>query len=660
MPTRRTQPAQQGPMLWDFDGAPSLQVVQASFVGSREASFADLFAGYTSLRVLTYSNSVPIINRAAALLEDIEIIFGREDILNGMAQYLHYQELLLRELIAEAKSHDHIRRKIDAGALRLYVVQELISHEKLFLLEGPAGRRVITGSANFSDAAFTGRQNESYICFDDDESAWEHFSTKYDRIRQTATTSITSRAVLDDELDIEQLPALSAGRPDKDAPKVIVVADRPPSPTAVQKALSQRTPKQYTGLSSVLTTEKGIVRLDRGMVSKVVQYVRSNARTETENTEEYLSIYRESGLVVLSGQPYSLTAEPDAVRADVAAFVEYFKGFELFRGGDPSRLARDYFTFMSWFYLGPLICDFRNRALARDEYLMDYPIFGLLYGKSNCGKSELIRTLLLSMFGREGFLPNDWLTKSDVPGLREQNRRYPMVFDDLDRTRFDNHANALIKDDFVQLREYPVTVLSMNAEKDTFETEIRKRCLIIYTGASLPDHTGESRRLASQIKKLKRSLGTALYREYLRRVLDQLQDEPPTDILTFSSTVLTEIFGEHGRGPLPGWCRIVSMNEYAQAKHDKVKDELVQLYRHKPDAWSVQAGKVVLKLDDVHSARKLKKDIPDYLINPGSQGDVIIFTQADLETFLEFPLMRAAEKKSLLERLFGRRRTSTL
>lgn len=656
MRTKKAQQPPNSPRL-DLDDRPRLHVVQASFVASRETSFADLIAGYTSLRVLTYSNSVSIINHAAAALADIEIIFGREDILNGMAQYIHYQEFLIRDLIAERKTHDHIRQKIESGALRLYVVQEMISHEKLFLLDGPAGQRVITGSANFSDAAFAGTQNESYLCFDNDPDAWAYFCARYERIRNTSTTSIAKTAVLDDMIDIEKLPVLSAGRSGGDVPKIIIVADRPPAPTAVHKALSQKTPKHYTGLGSVLTTEQGVVRLDRGATSRAVQYLRSNSRTETENTEEYLSIYRERSEVVLSGQPYSLDPTPAAVQADVDGLTEYFKGFTKFRGGDPDRLARDYFTFMSWLYVGPFVCDFRNRALARDEYLMDYPIFGLLYGKSNCGKSELIRTLLLSMFGREGFLPNDWLTKSRVPGLREQNRRYPMVFDDLDRARFDNHANALIKDDFVQLTEYPIMVLSMNAEKDTFETEIRKRSLIIYTGASLPDHTGESRKLASQIKKIKRSLGTALYREYLRRVLEQLQDEPPTDILAFSSAILVKIFAEHRQGALPAWCRTVSMNDYVQAKHDKVKDELIQIYRHKPSAWSIQAGKVVLKIDDALSARKLRKDIPDYLINPGSQGDVIVFNQADLELFLDTPLLRPVTPPSLWQRIFGRRRT---
>jgi hypothetical protein len=635
-------------------GEPELTIVQASFQGSDELTFSDLITGYTRLRVLTYSNSLPIISRAAALLDEMEIIFGREDILNGMAQYVHYQELLLKELLSEAKQHSVVRQKIDAGTLRLYVVQESISHEKLFLLDGPSGTRVITGSANFSDSAFGGRQNESYICFDDDPVAWDYFETKYERIKERSAMGIAKQALLGDEIGIEDLPVFSAARPGTDTPKIVVVTDGPPAPTVVGKVLSGRTPKQYTGLSSSISPEKGAARIDRTTALRAMQYAKSNARTEESNPEEYLSIYPEKGLVELSGKPLDLDVPEDEVRSDVAIILEYWRGFEQFRGGDPQRLMRDYFTFMSWFYISPFICDFRNRAMAHDDYLMDYPVVGLLYGKSNCGKSELIRTLMLSMFGKEGFLQNDWLTKSTVPQLRQQNRRFPMVFDDLDRTRFDNHVNSLVKDDFITLKEYPAMVLSMNAEKDTFESEIRKRTLIIYTGASLPDHTGESRQLGAQIKKLKRQLGTALYREYLARVLDALEDEPPTDILHFSSSLLRTIFAEHSPGPLPDWCRVVSMDEYTQAKHDKVKTELAQLWEHKRAAWTLQGPTIILKVDDIHAARKLRKDIPDYLVRPGSQGDQIIFQRGDLEAFLEITLSDESHKTGFFQRLLGR------
>lgn len=86
-----------------FQPTADLHVVHATFAGVEHSSFEALTASYRSLKVLTYSNSVALINRAAATLEYLEIIFGREDIVGEMAPYLHYQELLIKELIAEIK-----------------------------------------------------------------------------------------------------------------------------------------------------------------------------------------------------------------------------------------------------------------------------------------------------------------------------------------------------------------------------------------------------------------------------------------------------------------------------------------------------------------------------------------------------------------------------
>jgi hypothetical protein len=385
----------------------------------------------------------------------------------------------------------------------------------------------------------------------------------------------------------------------------------------------------------------------------MVRYIKSNSRSEESNPEEYLTINTETSQVVLSGKKLDLEVSAEEVTSDVDLIIEYFGGFDQFRG-DTKRLTRDYFTFMSWFYASPFICDWRNAALAKEDYVLDYPAFGILYGRSNCGKSELIKTLLTSMVQKEGFLPNEWFTKTRVTSLMRENGRYPLIFDDLDRTRFTNHAVALIKDDYVGLGEYPTTILSMNADKDTFEPEVRKRCLIVYTGASLPDHTGEARRQAKHVNRIKRNLGTALYREYLKRSLDRLHEEAPTDALEFSSIILSEIFGEHCSAPLPAWCRITGMDEYGQGKHDKVKDELSQLLRYNPSAWSSKHNKIVLRLDDVHSARKLLKDIPDYLVDSGSRGDAIIFDARELEDFLGSSISPRGNPLRAFARLFGR------
>ncbi len=337
--------------------------------------------------------------------------------------------------------------------------------------------------------------------------------------------------------------------------------------------------------------------------------------------------------MVLSGEQLTLSPPEVEVKRDVNLFLDYFRGYEHFRG-DAEKLARDYFTFMCWFYAGPFVSDLRNAAQARGEGGLDHPIFGILYGKSNCGKSELVKTLLISMFGQAGFLPHDLFTGTRVKGLWEQNKRYPLAFDDLDGSRFSKYAISLIKEDQVPLDEYPVTVLSMNTAQDTFESEIRKRALIFYAGASLPDNTGERRDLEKQVNTIRQDLGTSLFREYARRALNRLKEGMPPDTLQFSSTILKEIFVENCAQPLPPWCEITSMDEYGKGKHDKVKDDLLQRMRYNPDNWSRNRDKVVLRLDDIHDLRKLRKDVPDYLIGSGSGGNTLVFDAELLKEFL--------------------------
>jgi phosphatidylserine/phosphatidylglycerophosphate/cardiolipin synthase-like enzyme len=123
------------------------------------------------------------------------------------------------------------------------------------LLEGEAGTRVITGSANFSERAFSGAQNESYVCFDDDPAAWDHFNSAYERIRGRSTTSIIERAQIDGEFDAVNIPALSPARKNSKSPKVILVQDGPPDLSTVHKAVRSRPPERYGGISSAIETK---------------------------------------------------------------------------------------------------------------------------------------------------------------------------------------------------------------------------------------------------------------------------------------------------------------------------------------------------------------------------------------------------------------------
>lgn len=201
----RRKPAQEDSLFGDapLADAPKLGVVRARFEGEERLSFEDILSGCDSLRVLTYSNSLSVIRRAASLVDDVEIIFGREDIVREAEKLYFYQGELVKAVRDEISTADgskdeseaSLSRRIADGSLRLFIVKDLVSHEKLFLMEGGGGRRVLTGSANLSERALGGRQNEGYILFDDPE-AWEYYERKYERIKASSALAVPRRALL--------------------------------------------------------------------------------------------------------------------------------------------------------------------------------------------------------------------------------------------------------------------------------------------------------------------------------------------------------------------------------------------------------------------------------------------------------------------------------
>ena len=329
-----------------------------------------------------------------------------------------------------------------------------------------------------------------------------------------------------------------------------------------------------------------------------------------------------------------LSPDWSAVQSDVARLLAYFHNFTQGFRGEVAQQQRDYFLFLCWFYLAPLLCDLRNQAVREQAYPFDIPRCAILYGKSNCGKTRLIETLMRSMFGFFQFLSSSSFTRTNLRALQETSRRFPLVFDDLEKKRFGDHAAEIIKDEGLLRQESPVLVLSMNGEEHSFPTEIRKRCLMLSARASLPDHTQEARTLYAQVRLQQRQLSTALYREYLRRVMQKLAKEgPPPDILACTADTVCAIFAEATNVALPAWCHRWSMREYQEGKYAKVQAELGSLYETNPRIWEVRRREVILDIPLTEIAG-LRKEIPDWLLKEGSKAGHLVLDRSGMEEFL--------------------------
>ena len=616
-----------------------LNVVYAKFVRSEPFNMS-LFNEYTSLKVLTYSASISMTVKMLHRFEQVECVFGYEGIIQDFAAVIAAQKVISENVLMAVKGlndprQDFLLGKVAEGSAKFYVVKDAISHAKIYLLEGKGKRRVVVGSANASDRAFSGKQAETLVAFDNDDAAWEQYTQEYEAVRCGASSELTLPDLKHEGIALEDVPVLKNADNKTDGVTLYLGTD--PTVSAVPVVV-QRVEKLRAGYNKVIKPlvkpKRGPVQISREVVGKTVRLVKSQRDQTALDEPSWLSIDLEAQTVLLSGKTVSLETSSADVARDAELLTQYFNNFGEGFHGDVAQLQRDYFMFMSWFYVSPFICDFRNRAIVEQEYIFDFPLFAVLFGKSNCGKTRLIETLMRSMFGHHSFLNKNDLTRTNLGGLLHTYKRFPAVFDDVEKKRFDQHATDIIKDEQFILQEYPAFVLSMNASNHAFPTEIRKRCLMIYTNASLPDHTEVAKRLYGSVRAIQQNLGTALYHAYLRGVVERLSkgDELPNDILRFSSELLVQLFERHA-SPLPNWCRPLSVTSYQERKYENIKLELKKLYETNPSAWTIRKAEVILNVVS-YEASGLRKEIPDWLLKAGNKGGNIVMDREPLEAFL--------------------------
>ena len=640
---------------FELDDGTGLRVVRASFTGERKFSWS-LFEGYDSLRVLTYSASTNAIVRMLDKysFETFECVFGCEGTLREIRSILAFQKIAVgdtRAAIMGLKDERHIRilEKVHAGKAHFRVLRKSIAHAKLYLLSGRDGRRrVVIGSANLSEQAFSGNQPETLVVFDNDDAAWNHYNQMFDDIRDSASDEVPlpEARITNAEIEVSDTPIMS------DEGAVVIEAPAIPESQMSTPVQIERIEKVAAVLGHRLSGALPAVRNGRQTITPAIKREISRIRlvkSVEEADSRYFSIDRVNHTALLSGEPFSLEWDVSLVKRDSELLLDYFRNYEGAFEGNVPRLQRDYFTLMSWLYFSPFLCDLRSLALLQDSDVIRYPSFAIVFGKSNCGKTSLVDTLMTSMFGFANTLDKRAFTTAQLRGLQHGYKRFPVVFDDIGRTAFNRHGRDLIKDELQpDVSESPGYILSMNAEPQSFPDEIVKRSMMVYTTTALPAHAEELRqRLQGRVQEIRRGLTGHLYRRYLVEVMSRIDAERlPDDWLALSSEVLTHILTENTVGDPPIWCQRVTWVGYAAKRYDRIKARLLSVLRESAYAktegeasngWTVDGNRIIVwEPRDAFGRRGFDwEDVPSTLIDEdASSGNRTVLNRNSLEAFL--------------------------
>jgi hypothetical protein len=633
-----------------------LDVVKLDYIEAETMTWQELFAGFDTLHAITYSSGIGFVCQLLKQFETAEIIFGCEDIISySLQEIMAYQSKLIERLRTSAnKTKQNLIERIDDSSLHLYVARTMLSHEKIYLLSAKDGRkRVVMGSANMSHSAFGGRQREN-ISYVDGNRAYDWYMGCYEELRENSTDQIVRESILcsDTGDNLEELPISRTIR----TKKVVVIEPIESQKEEILFALDVKNlaNKLAPSVPKPSKKDKGRILLDPDGIKRIRRQVVAEQTKEKELRTEYpqLEVYAQDGRVLLNDAEMDLTPSAEDICHDVELFLKYMDGYNKFHG-DVSGMQRRYYEFANWFFCTPFMACMRDMAIRYNQNTLPYPVFGLVYGQSKAGKTSFLETLLKMMIGQKTKLSAPDFTRSSIEGLKRTVKGAPIIVDDLTNTRFNQHAIETIKnDDFGvadHLLHYPAVVISANEDVKAVAPEIIRRTVICRVQAGL---TNTEVMRSSIVRTVQKEIGTAFYREYLRRMLEEIpqlleaiksDDEVAPDILATSSHVLMTIFQEYHHGEIPNYVRELTLDDYFSERvtGSYAIKTIVNAWKTSPKSFEIIARSNELRYNagNTWDVDRILKELPETL-EPHKSRDWLVMNLDEAQQFFGLSFSR--------------------
>jgi hypothetical protein len=663
-------------LLFDIEAAtPSLpnelDVTFAKFVAHERIHGQTLFEGFSTLRAVTYSSSAAFIRDLFGYLTEIEVIFGSDVSIKGdIARLAAAQQVGVDAIRDEfGRAGKRLAELLKENRLRLFYAQYTV-HRKLFILEGTGRRRVILGSANMSSAAFNGFQSEHVVVFDDDPEMYQQALLIYEGLLSDCAPISGEIFAKTGAVEIEDLPTFQKILKTKEA--FIVEPTKIGSPgttssTSDPALFVLKTEEYRRHFANALPPMIGKpVAITVDHIHKAREQHRQNSLMKGIESREIprLEADPEHGEIRFRGIALDLNPANSDVTVDAQLLDEFMLGYRSLFSGKVAELVQDYNAFISWLLAAPFISIARDAALQHDYNVFQYPACGVLYGKSNAGKTDLVKVLMRFMFGHPWWLiPKDF-NMTNFQALSERGGSFPIVVDDISPDKFRDPAISIIKNDF-RMGVYPVLVLSTNQDVRAVQSEVIKRSVVVHAEASTPVAVSMKNNPITRISKY---ITTALYRRYLGEILKQwpgfinrfyvresLGDgtsEAP-DLVMLSSSVLRNVLGE-ALGDIPEWCVPVDINILGAMNGRKIKDRMRAQWEYKRKSFDVvrRTNRLVMTINDQMDRNDFRKDIPSHVIDDVRQDKVIMWLE-EAEAFFDIPFSSPGRLKGLVRRFLG-------
>lgn len=588
-----------------------ITVVKSKFLGYEDTYSKELFDGFDTIRAITFSSGINFMGNVLSGFSDAEVIFGCRDIVSrGVAAAISVQSAEIEE-IARDKNAKYFAERIENGTLKFYVSKETKSHEKLYILSSQDGKtRIITGSANFSANAFTGRQRESIMIFDNDDSAYKYYLSVYEEYRDECGCDVSHKLIngcLNDtdylkdnigeipiikKVEKEEIVYLDSDNNSDDFEFVRNVKE-------FENEIKDLLPKYKTDQGKILLTNNEEFKNFKKKHKTAAEIKKIKNKKLVK-----LNINYETGMLTFAGKQLDMHPDKEKIASDlqrIMAFMDSLKSFS----GNVEEGRSEFFKYLNWYFLSLFNPYLRTVAYnsGYDVYL--FPVYGIMYGDSNGGKTTFNELLSKLMCGKKiDPSGSDDFTSTTLQSIKLASEGLPINIEDLAKSQYANNFEKIIKDDFWGITQgnvnYPATSISTN-KIPSLASDISKRVIACHINIAIGKTEGA--RLKKKVSDNIKGCTNALYCEYVSRMyplviemgekMKQEGNDYFPDIFEASSKTISELFEEYLDCPVPSYVKQLNHSSYFgdEAIGYNAKRKILSAWQSEPTAFKIDKSR---------------------------------------------------------------------
>lgn len=616
------------------------KIYHVEFKGITFNSTEELFWGFNEIRAITFSYDIKFISKIMKMLDYGEIILGARFMVrrDGDLHDLTAEALLLAENMTVSESvADAVREEKDLvqlmaeESLLIKSPKRFTDHRKIYLLKSDDGRtRVIKGSANMTRSSWSGDQFEAFEV-DDTYEAYEAYLKDFNIVWEES-----------DEIPEDVVIADKKDAPEKDIPvikqlaaqKAIVIKEVPNDREAYE------IPKYILNTDKILEKNKELVnnlkfssKNTNGYIQilpEVIKKIKANAKkirmkmAEVKKDYPQITFNYSTEEVFIDKNLLDLNPPEEAVKSDIDLLLETFDNYKKDFIGDVDKAIDSHYKLLNILFSSPFHAKLRCVAALKNISTLGLPLYALIASQgSNSGKTfmtELILKLMTNMDLKGHTIKT--IPTADIDGILEVNKGLPLFVDEIEG-KYYGRLKVKIKNsnqcEIEQRENQPLFIFASNSISDPEEPERKRMVFLRYNLGLKKDidpvaYDGISKNIRSKATN-------ALYREYLRRMLEEVsnlidymiesenlaKDYYP-DIVSISSKTLINIFKDYGY-ELPEYVRELNWHNdfsyHAKYISQDAIEEIRNLWKNDPDCFRIKSKVIIITSGSDRGSKKM-------------------------------------------------------